>query len=314
MANALKIAVLITYHDERAMLRECLQSLAEQSVQPDEILIYDDCSQFLASDYLVADLPVKIIRGTTNVGPSAGRNRLLDECSSDYIHFHDADDLFRANWCESVRSQIVAASPDLVLNDISLFQEGKIVRERFYGFGGDADASDLLRLAIRVTLVPSTATYRAQKVRRVGGYRPAIRYSEDYDFHLRLALSGVNYAVIPEPLILQRAHQTNRSLNQAPFLMGAIRILDHLMPEIPAEYHAEVAEVSANFGSDLYRKGKRRDAREAFDLSVRAGNARFKRHRPMYRFIARLFGQEAAELATALSRPALIATEPRAGA
>jgi glycosyltransferase involved in cell wall biosynthesis len=77
------------------MLQECLQSLDSQSVAVDEVLIYDDCSLYPAEHYLGPG-PVRVIRAAQNKGPSVGRNCLLDECSSEYVHFHDADDLFQA--------------------------------------------------------------------------------------------------------------------------------------------------------------------------------------------------------------------------
>src|SRR5438552_8252612 len=100
MGTTQRVAVLITYYNERFMLRDCLQSLYRQSAPVDEVLIYDDCSLYPAEDYLVLGRAVRVIRATQNKGPSMGRNRLLAECSSEYVHFHDADDLFRPNWCE----------------------------------------------------------------------------------------------------------------------------------------------------------------------------------------------------------------------
>jgi glycosyltransferase involved in cell wall biosynthesis len=280
-AKHIRLGVLITYHNERVMLQECLHSLANQSAQPDEVMIYDDCSQYPAENYLFPGLPVKIIRGRTNDGPSAGRNRLLDACSAEYVHFHDADDLFRSHWGESVRSCMSTGNADVILSDVSLCRDGRVIHEHFYGFGAQ-DAVDFLRLAIRLTLVPSTGTYRRDAVYKAGRYDGRRLYGEDYDFHLRLALSEVRYMVIQEPLILQRIHGANRSLNKVRYWSAGVEILSRMLSKIPAQYHLDVAEAAAVFGSDLYRFGRRREAQAAFELSMRAGKAwvRGKTHMP----------------------------------
>src|SRR2546427_12916521 len=66
------IGVLITYHDERELLRECLESIARQTVPPDEVLVFDDASKAPAAAYVPAGLPVRVLRTEANRGPSHG--------------------------------------------------------------------------------------------------------------------------------------------------------------------------------------------------------------------------------------------------
>src|SRR5438067_376518 len=100
------LAVLITYHNEQNLLTECLQSIANQTVKPSEILVYDDASTERASEFIPTGLPVKITRVEVTTGPSVGRNELLSCSQSDYIHFHDADDLFQPEWCQLVKEKL----------------------------------------------------------------------------------------------------------------------------------------------------------------------------------------------------------------
>ena len=127
------LGVLVTYHNEGRLLGECLDSLLHQKERPDEVLIYDDASEAPAEDYLPKDFSGRIIRGDVNRGPSYGRNRLLRESQSDYIHFHDADDLFYPDWCGRIRQAIEESEPDVVFTEISSFREGEKVCERVLG-------------------------------------------------------------------------------------------------------------------------------------------------------------------------------------
>src|SRR5437867_4136279 len=97
-AVARTLGVLITYYGERDLLRECVESLLVSGEAPDEILVYDDASEWPARDYIPKGASVKVIRGAVNRGPAHGRNVLLRTSRSDYVHFHDADDLFHHDW------------------------------------------------------------------------------------------------------------------------------------------------------------------------------------------------------------------------
>jgi hypothetical protein len=154
-----------------------------------------------------------------------------------------------------------------------LCNHGTVIQERFYNFGVRPELSDFLRLAIRLTLVPSTGTYRRSSVYRAGRYDARRLYSEDYDFHLRLALSGVRCAFIREPLILQRLHGENRSRNKTRYWAAGVDVLNHMMPRIPTEYHADVFDAALDFASGLERVGRKTQARAAFELAKRASIA-----------------------------------------
>ncbi|MBY0369586.1 glycosyltransferase, partial [bacterium] len=120
----MQLGVLITYHNERGLLSECLHSLQLQAEPPEEIWIYDDASKYPAKDYLINGLDVKVIRGETGMGPSRGRNRLLGLAQSDYIHFHDADDFFRPGWAHGIR-EAIGGNPDLILTELDSLRDGQ---------------------------------------------------------------------------------------------------------------------------------------------------------------------------------------------
>src|SRR5687767_1173472 len=108
------LGVLVTYYGERELLRECLDSVLAGASVPDEIVVYDDASSVPASRFVPTGAPVRVIRGRENRGPAFGRNLLMRESACDYVHFHDADDLFHSDWARDVRAVIAARAPDIV--------------------------------------------------------------------------------------------------------------------------------------------------------------------------------------------------------
>src|ERR1700730_15948409 len=108
------IGILITYWNERELLTECLESIGQQIDRVDEVLVYDDASDYPAKDYLPPGSITRVIRGDRNRGPSYGQNALLASSRSEYVHFHDADDLILPGWCARLRAELVASNVDVV--------------------------------------------------------------------------------------------------------------------------------------------------------------------------------------------------------
>jgi glycosyltransferase involved in cell wall biosynthesis len=287
----------VTYFNERDLLRECLESLLGGADRPDEILIYDNASEFPAKDYIPAGCPVKIFRAETNRGPSFGRNALLHESHSDYIHFQDSDDLFDRQWLSRVRRVIEGKGPDAVFTEISSFRADGRRSEKVLKLTRLLREGDLLRFCLQGPMLVPSGTYKREIVQSIGGYRETCWQSEDFDFHVRLAHHGIRYEVIEDPLIHIRIRPDSRSQNVQEVWTSTLAALDTFSRELPDAYRADLAEAAATTGSMLYRAGDVHRAREAFQLAIRLGPPAYLRQWSPYRWTARFCGPVAAEKA-----------------
>ena len=229
------LGVLITYYNERDLLQDCLDSLMAGRDQPDEVLIYDDASQIPPEDYIPKGLNVRVIHGEVNGGPARGRNRLLSCSRSEYIHFHDADDLFHPNWVAQVRSRIEKTRAEAVFTEISSYRDGRRVCERVLKLSELSQGKDLIRFCLDGALlapVPSGGLYQKDKILSIGGYRESLWQSEDFDFHIRLANSGLRYEIIDEPLIHIRLRPAGRSQDQKAVWTSTLQSLEGLAKRI----------------------------------------------------------------------------------
>jgi len=281
------LAVLITYYGERELLRECIASVAFQ--EPDEIIVYDDASEAPAVDYVPAG--VKVIRGETNRGPGFGRNELMRASQSDYVHFHDADDLFDSRWCGAVRQAIAKRRPDVVFTEIRTFGERET--DRVLGLRRLTD--DLMRFCIRGAMLTPSGTYQRHTVLAMGGYRTDLVQSEDWEFHIRLAALRPTYEVIDEPLVLQRLRSEGRHNSAVDVWTSCYQAVEALAVELPTEYRPDLAEAAARAGSALFQIGARAEATRACALAKRLGPPAFSGRRPVYRLLARTVGPLRAE-------------------
>ena len=88
------ISIIIPVYNVEKYLRQCLDSIIEQTYRDLEILLIDDGSTDASGkicDEYARDQRVRLFH-TENRGLSAARNRGLEEAHGDYIAFLDSDD------------------------------------------------------------------------------------------------------------------------------------------------------------------------------------------------------------------------------
>ncbi|MSP19109.1 MAG: glycosyltransferase family 2 protein [Bdellovibrionales bacterium] len=296
------LSILITYHNEKELLTECLRSLMGQLDPCDEILIYDDASEFPPQKYIPRGMFARVFREEKNRGPAFGRNLLLSKARGEYIHFHDSDDWFADSWARRIRRLLIASPCDAIFTEVNSYRNGKQEGRDVVGIKAIDSPEKLLPFCINHFMLVPTGTYRREVVEKIGGYREALWQSEDFDFHVRLANSGIKFELILEPLVSIRLRAESRSQNREEVLSDAVNSLRFLADEIPSQYHLTLAQKASKLGSDLFQHGFRRKAREAFRLAKRLGPATFEHRPPFYQKIASRWGQELAEWVALLYR------------
>jgi glycosyltransferase involved in cell wall biosynthesis len=300
-----RLTVGITYHDERELVQECLHSLLSQTAPPEEVIVYDDASAAPAADYIPADPRIRIVRGDRNLGPGPARNRILQSARSDYVHFHDADDLFHPDWCAEVRHALARNESEAVFTEVSSSRHGRILCERVLGLAALTDGHDLVRFCIRGSLLVPSGTYRRDAIRRVGGYREGLSQSEDFDFHVRLAASGISFVIIDRPLVHIRVRTESRSQNHLEVWLDALQAIELLAAELPARYRQDLAERCAGAGMMLHHLHAHEASRRAFDLARELGAPSYSGRPPAYRFVAGAFSPFLAETLASMYRAML---------
>ena len=91
-----KISVIVPVYRVAAYVRQCLDSIAAQTLGDIEVLCVDDCggdgSMAIVQEFAGKDDRFRILRHDRNRGQGAGRNTGLDAARGDYVAFVDADD------------------------------------------------------------------------------------------------------------------------------------------------------------------------------------------------------------------------------
>jgi glycosyltransferase involved in cell wall biosynthesis len=239
------LALCIPAYKAAWCLPRLLGSAAAQTVPFDEVLVYDDCSPDDTAA-VARSYGARVVRGDANVGCSAGKNRLAEETTCDWVHFHDADDELTPDFVERARRWMDQgdAAPDVVLfsyeerdNDTGAYLDTR-------RFDDAALRADPVAYTIAEQVNPFCGLYRRAAFLAAGGYDldPDVLYNEDVAFHCRMARAGLRFAADPAVTVIN--HRDRNSMSQAngvKCVRAQIAVMSKAARESPAKYYPDIA-------------------------------------------------------------------------
>lgn len=122
-----KVSVIIPVYNAEKYLRQCLDSVVNQSLREIEIICVDDGSTDGSREILAeyaADGRLAVLT-QENSGPGVARNKGLDHASGEYVMFLDADDWFELDMLEKLVQSAEKNSSDIVICKTAQFDEQK---------------------------------------------------------------------------------------------------------------------------------------------------------------------------------------------
>ena len=131
----ISLSFIIPAYNVEKYITETLNSIADQSTLPDEIIIINDGSTDDTSnkikDHPLSNL-IKLIE-TENRGQGYARNIGIDEATCDYIYFFDSDDLLTENFVKNIKKIAIDSElPDLILFSGKSFKDENFSNSGFF--------------------------------------------------------------------------------------------------------------------------------------------------------------------------------------
>lgn len=113
------ISIIVpVYKVKDEYLRQCIDSLINQTFQDIEIILIDDGTPdnggIICDEYAKKDKRVKVIH-QSNQGVSSARNRGIDAATGEWITFVDADDWIELNACQVLKDLIIQEDMDFLI-------------------------------------------------------------------------------------------------------------------------------------------------------------------------------------------------------
>lgn len=209
-----RVSVIIPTYNRAWMLRQAIQSVLAQTYRDFEVIVVDDGSTDDTRDTVasIADQRIRYIR-QHNQGSSSARNRGAAETDSEFIAFHDSDDIWVANKLER-QIQVLDSNPkvDMVCTNATGFTD--ILPTDIYSSGGVV-IEDIYPKLFRGFAIPLPSVIIKRSVyESVGGFDTDLATSHDWDLWLKIAERYL-VAHIQESLVLVRRHSGNTTWQNA---------------------------------------------------------------------------------------------------
>ena len=119
-----KVSVIIPVYNTENFLRECLDSVINQTLKDIEIICVDDGSTDdslnILKEYAEKDNRIKVLT-QKNKGAGAARNLGLINASGEYLSFPDADDFFELDMLEKFYQKAKDENSDIVVCNFDYF-------------------------------------------------------------------------------------------------------------------------------------------------------------------------------------------------
>ena len=195
------ISVVIPAYNSAGYIGEAIESVLQQSVPPQEIIVVDDGSTD-ETETIVKNFEDRICYVyQKRSGVAAARNKGLELSSGDFVTFIDADDVWKKNKLE-IQLKLFQQNPELEM--VLGFLQRVTTRnedDSLHVFEGDEDGIYVLQLGC--TLI------KKRVFENVGNFDEEMKLSEDFDWFLRTRESGIKVDVHKDVVQLYRQHEKN---------------------------------------------------------------------------------------------------------
>lgn len=203
------VSVIIPTFNRGGVIGTTIEDVFRQTYDNLELIVVDDGStddtQSVLKSYEGR------IRWITqeNAGPSAARNRGLAEANGEIIAFQDSDDLWHPTKIArqvALLQRVDQAVPCCVCSAEIRRQNRSSVTTFQYSLLKPANDEGLWLnpsevLIDRGVLFIQTAAIRSEAIKKVGGFNEQLKFLEDYELPLRLAMLGP-FGFIRDPLVI----------------------------------------------------------------------------------------------------------------
>jgi len=254
------ISAVIPTYNRASVIVEALESALDQTRPANEIIVVDDGSTDETKSVVARyGAKVRYIR-QENGGPSAARNRGIQEASSDFIALLDSDDLWVRDRLERQCVALEANTElDLLFGLESKFRPGKPDEApEMNGLDGielmnstDYMVPDPLGMLLTKNCVAtSSVLFRRSCVEKVGSMDVQLRLAEDLEYWIRFALHGFRFGFVNHVLCRRRLHEGNLVNQTLALKASAAEVLSRYRDYSP-EHRERVARSLSGMHYDL---------------------------------------------------------------
>ena len=213
------IDIIIPNYNKAKYLKECLESVINQTYKNWKIYLIDDFSnddsRRILNDFRSYD-NIKLIFTDKNYGPHHCRNLGIEQSNSDYVAFLDSDDFWPKEKLNLQIKDMLKNDLDFTYTDISYFKDStvkkKIELPNFYDFDN---------FILSSTMSTSSILLKREIISKIK-FKDVMH--EDYLFKCDILRENINAIKIKDTFVFYRMTKQNRSSNKFKNLINLWQI------------------------------------------------------------------------------------------
>lgn len=186
------LSIIMSVKDDNSYLDQSILSILKQSYNKFRFIIVDDGAGRKVKKkilfYKKMDKRIEIIRNNKNLGLTISLIKAIKYAKSKFIARIDSDDYCdperikkQMSWIQKSKKRVLCGT------NYFLVKNNKLVKKEIT-LGYNKIKKDLI---FKNCFVHSSTLFRLKAYKKVGGYNPKFKYSQDYDLWSRLINCGI---------------------------------------------------------------------------------------------------------------------------
>ncbi len=217
--NPLVSVIIPSYNRPAAFVKRAVDSALKQTYEPIEVVVVDDnppgspareAMTAVLREY-EADARVRAVINPQNLGGSEARNAGVKAARGEYLAFLDDDDEFKPEKTEAQMKLMLENDLDMSFSDFKLVDDfGRVMDYRSFHDIPAFDRESLFKYhMLRHMTGTTTFMYRAEALKRIGGFQKAATGQEFYLMQ-RTIEQGLKIGYLPGDYITAHYHDEGR--------------------------------------------------------------------------------------------------------
>jgi glycosyltransferase involved in cell wall biosynthesis len=210
--------VIPTMGDRAEYLRQAIECVVSQSIQPSEVIIVNNGESSLMNFEYPQGLrfPLIVLNTVLKAGASQARNFGATVAKGRMIAFLDDDDLWASNYLEEMHKVVLSEGSDCVVSRIAKLQNNEV--------SNLFDASNYLTPRFFLVMNPGVTGSNLMIDKKLflslGGYDCRLQTGEDGDLILKVLDSGGRVAMCDSTKAVMRVHNGARLTDSTSLSSG----------------------------------------------------------------------------------------------
>lgn len=215
-AQSTIISVVMPVYNGEQFIRETIDSVLNQTYQNFEFIIINDGSTDTTQQIVESYHDTRIISTilAKNAGVSNARNVGIELARGEYIAFCDSDDIYNADRLQA-QYDFLKKNPSIDICGSSIIFIENAHEKLILSPESDAEIKDFF---LRGNPIAQPTVMGKAVIFKKHQYNTDLQASEDYDLWTRMAIAGVVFANLPQPLVRYRAHEAQASKTKGQLL------------------------------------------------------------------------------------------------